>query len=210
MVHCGCVYVRCLKRLSYGKLRAIISDNNGGRHQWIDAIEGLLDHTFERIGPNAPPSAALIETALAPLGFHNHTFEPQCKLGQKLVREGRLHLINPPYEFFRDTVVIETANPTVGTLTSNDTRAYASEVFKYMSCEWDYVAGDKIIFTHLDKNTRRFLGKPYGGGKWSSTFKNRFKHGRAPSCKVSCCHMNPSLPPLLTAYLPRVCRTTRV
>ena len=196
----GCLTVACVKRLSYGKLNAIICRHNGNKHGWIDAIEGLLEHQFTKIGPNAPPSAAFalllqndVEQKPARLV---ERFTPGMKLGDHLVRTGQLSTIDPPFDKYGDDYVWETTNPSVEVLTSNDTRHISSETFKYMACVHKYVAGDKQIFDYLGINTRRRWPKPFGGQSWSKIYKNRFKHGRALSCSVrSALVVRPHSPP---------------
>jgi hypothetical protein len=63
-----------------------------------------------------------------------------------------------------------------------------------MVCEWNYVAGDKEIFDHMARETKKRYPRPYGASGWAKIYKNRFKTGRSTAGAVSF-RINLPLPP---------------
>ena len=182
----GCVTVGCMKRLSHHKMQQIVC-HHGNQVGWLDSIEGLLEHEFTGPRPGkAPLSAALISSTGIPDETKRHIprIVPVLKLSAHLTRTGQMNKTSLPFHTYGE-VITETANPHTDMLSSNDTRAIASEGFKYMATRWQYVAGDKLIFAHMGKTTAKHYPKPFGGLPWRKIYRNRFKHGRALSKKVS-------------------------
>jgi hypothetical protein len=178
----GCISVGCMKGLPYITMKKIVCEHNGNREGWLHSIERLLEHKFERLAPSAPESACMALSTGS--GYQQQRFVPKVKkLGHHLVRQGRMAEIALPFHTYHKYVV-ETENPEMNQLTSNDTRAVASEAFKYMACHWDYVAGDKLIFDHMSKETKKRYPRPYGPSGWAAIYRNRFKSGRSSKSEV--------------------------
>ena len=179
----GCITVGSMLELSRNKIVTIVCKNKRGRAGWVPSIETLLDHSFARISDCAPESAHLglsfpmdtIAEEDEPPVRHIEAFKPEFKLGARLLRRGLLNEIALPFD--KMDAVIECESPLTERLSYNDTKAVAGEGFKYMATQHQYIAGDKIIFKHMAKQTSERYPTPWKG-TWKKIYKNRFKVGR--------------------------------
>lgn len=77
------------------------------------------------------------------------------KLGAQLLQDGTLHKAVLPKQVF--DVVEETQNPLQEHLTTNETKAVASEVYKWTICKYGRVDPDVVFLKHIGSQlTRKF------------------------------------------------------
>ena len=203
----ACLTIACMLRLSRRKMIDYISGlkRDRGPSAWLHPLEGMLDHKWALISDCAPESAHLglsfpmqeVAEEEEPPARLVEFCKPKYKLGTRLQRQGRMNELALPWAKIA-AAIIETANLGVARLSCSDTRGVAREVFLYMALVWQYIAGDKIVFTHFAKQLIKHYPNPWRN-KWFNILKTRFKHGRAAisrgANRVSrACH-TPLMPP---------------
>ena len=219
----GCITIGCMLGMSYHSMHRLLSTSGWNcRATWLPSIEKLLEHEFARLIPssgfvpdsytseydNEPSNNGSSGGSLLPLAPQRvnaqktERFPAKHRLGDRLQRENKLHLLRLPFETYVDNIDFECDNPRTDKLTSNDTRAIASEGFKYLACKHDYVCGDKIVFKELGRQTQDEFPYPYKNKKWWKIYKNRAKNGRSTKGQTVCLSLSLSISLLWAHALP--------